>query len=515
MSDPSAPYDLAKANVPKDFLERIPLRFAREHAVVALGEREGGRYLVALGKPDRLWAADRVAYRLDRPVEVVPAGEAEVLDLINRAYHSESKEVAEIAQELVPDEGTGEIVLAEDVLDLDDKVPAVKLVHAMLLQAIRQRASDIHLEPGEGGLRVRFRIDGVLYDRALLRREVQDGVTSRVKVMARMDIAERRLPQDGSVTIRVGDRRVDLRIATLPSQFGERVVMRLLDKATGLLSLDALGFAPDDLGRICRILELLHGIVLVTGPTGSGKTTTLYAMLTALNSAELNILTLEDPVEYQLPGITQTQVSTKKGLTFAKGLRSIVRQDPDIIMVGEIRDLETATIAIQSSLTGHLVFSTLHTNDAPSSVTRLLDLGVEPYLVASSLNAILAQRLARKVCPDCKEAMPLDEAKARLRGWSEEDLAFLRALGVRETVRPRGCDACFKTGFVGRTAIFELLVMTDELRELVERRTPAGELKKAALGKGFVTLRKDGLRRVASGMTTLEEVWSVTQMDLE
>ncbi len=500
--------------VPKEFLERIPLRFAREHAVLALGEQEGS-YVVLLGKPDRLWAADRVAYKLDREVKVVQAPEAEVLGLIHAAYHAEAQEVAEVAADLVPDEATGEVVLAEDVLDLDDKAPAVKLVHAMLLQAIKQRASDVHLEPGEGGLRVRFRIDGVLYDRATLRRDVQEGVTSRVKVMGRMDIAERRLPQDGGVTVRVGERRIDLRIASLPSQYGERVVMRLLDKSSGLFSLDGLGFAADDLGRVRRIVELLHGIVLVTGPTGSGKTTSLYAMLSALNSSELNILTLEDPIEYQLPGITQTQVSVKKGLTFAKGLRSIVRQDPDIIMVGEIRDLETATIAIQSSLTGHLVFSTLHTNDAPSSVTRLLDLGVEPYLVASSLNAILAQRLARTVCPACREMRPLDERSARLRGWSEEDLAYLRALGCSQTAAGKGCAECFGSGFRGRTAFFELLVMTDELRDLVVRRASAGDLKKAALAKGFLTLRKDGLRRVAAGLTTLDEVWSVTQMDLE
>ncbi len=514
MNPAGTDFDLGQAVVPSEFIERIPLRFARENAVVALGER-GGAYVLALGMPDHLWAADRVAYRLDREVRIVEADTAQILDLINRSYHAEAKGVARVAEELKPEGGAGEVILGEDVLDLDEKAPAVKLVHAMLLQAIRQRASDIHLEPGEGGLRVRFRIDGVLYDRVVLRREAQDGVTSRVKVMARMDIAERRLPQDGGVSVRVGERRIDLRIATLPSQHGERVVMRLLDKTTGLLSLENLGFATGDLVRVRRILELLHGIILVTGPTGSGKTTSLYAMLSELNSSELNILTLEDPVEYQLAGVTQTQVSVKKGLTFAKGLRSIVRQDPDIIMVGEVRDLETATIAIQSSLTGHLVFSTLHTNDAPSSVTRLLDLGVEPYLVASSLNAILAQRLARTVCSQCKEMRPVDGPSARIRGWSVEDLEYLRTLGCSETAFGRGCESCFGSGYFGRTAIFELLVMTDDLRDRVVQRASAGDLKKAALARGFTTLRKDGLRRVAAGLTTLEEVWSVTQMDLE
>jgi general secretion pathway protein E len=502
--------NLADAAVPKEFLERIPLRFARENGVVAIAPDT-----LALGKPDRLWAADRVAYKLDREVRIVEAPEDEVLALINRAYHAEAREVADVARDLLPDSETGEVVLAEDVLDLDEKAPAVKLVHAMLLQAIRQRASDIHLEPGETGLRVRFRVDGTLYDRAHLRRDVQDGVTSRIKVMGKMDIAERRLPQDGGIPVRVGDRRIDLRIATLPSQHGERVVLRLLDKSTGLLSLETLGFAPPDLDRVRRILDLLHGIILVTGPTGSGKTTTLYAMLSALNSDELNILTLEDPIEYQLPGITQTQVSAKKGLTFGKGLRSIVRQDPDILMVGEIRDLETATTAIQSSLTGHLVFSTLHTNDAPSSVTRLLDLGVEPYLVASSLNAVLAQRLTRTVCEPCKEFVPLDEPAARRRGWLDDDLAYLKLLGCARTAHGKGCDACFGSGFRGRTAIFELMVVTDELRDLVIRRASAGAIKKAALANGLLTLRKDGLRRVAAGLTTLDEIRSVTQMDLE
>jgi general secretion pathway protein E len=500
--------DLAQAVVPKEFLERIPLRFARENAVVAVGPTT-----LALGKPAHTWAARRVMWKLDREMEVVEAKEDDVIRLVNHAYHAEAKEIAQVAEELKPEDGAPELILSEDVLDLDEKAPAVKLVHAMLLQAIRQRASDIHVEPGETSVRVRFRIDGVLYDRVTLPKEVHEGVASRIKVMGRMDIAERRLPQDGGVTIRVGDRRVDLRIATLPSQHGERVVMRLLDKTQGLLTLEGLGFSPEDLARVKRLLELLHGIILVTGPTGSGKTTSLYAMLSTLNSADLNIITLEDPIEYQVAGVTQTQVSVKKGLTFAKGLRSIVRQDPDIIMVGEIRDLETATIAIQSSLTGHLVFSTLHTNDAPSSITRLLDLGVEPYLAASSVNAILAQRLARTVCAKCRTYEPLDRAAARVRGWSEEDLAFLEGRGVTQTARGKGCPDCFGTGFSGRTAIFELLPVTEEIRDLIGRRATAGEIKRAGLAKGFMTLRKDGLRRVAAGLTTLEEVWSVTQTD--
>ncbi len=497
--------------VPPEFLQRIPLQYARANLVLAIGPRT-----IALGKPDRIRAADRVAWKLGREMEVVEAPAEEILALINRVYHAEAKELVEVANELEPQGESGEVVLTEDVLDLDQKAPAVKLVHATLLQAIKQRSSDIHLDPVEQGLRVRFRIDGVLYDRANLPPDVREGMTSRIKVMGRMDIAEHRLPQDGGVTVRVGERKIDLRIATIPVQHGERVVLRLLDKSTGLFALEKLGFAPRDLERVRQILQLLHGIVLVTGPTGSGKTTSLYAMLTALDSSQLNILTLEDPIEYQLPGIAQSQVNAKKGLTFARGLRSIVRQDPDIIMVGEIRDLETATIAIQSSLTGHLVFSTLHTNDAPSAVTRLLDLGVEPYLVASSVNAILAQRLARTVCLECRQWEEPGEEEALRRGWTVEELSRLRTGGERLRVAMgKGCPACFGTGFQGRTAIFELLVMTDEIRDLVVRRASAGDIRRAALAGGFVPLRRAGLGHVAAGATTLEEIRAITQMEIQ
>jgi general secretion pathway protein E len=510
---------LAQVVVPREFIERVPLRFAREHALCALEKEEadgGLRFLLAMGRPDRWWAADRVAFRLDAEVRTVVYPEEEVLALINRAFHSEAKEVAEVAAEVAAEAGdTSEIRLTEDVLELDDKAPAVKLVHAMLLQAVRQRASDIHIEPREGDVRVRFRIDGVLYERAHLRAESHEAVASRIKVMGKMDIAERRLPQDGGVTIRIGDRRIDLRIATLPSQFGERVVMRLLDKQTGLMSLPNLGLAPGDLSKVGGLLGLSHGIVLVTGPTGSGKTTTLYAMLSAMNSAELNILTLEDPIEYQLPGITQTQVSEKKGFTFARGLRALVRQDPDIIMVGEIRDLETATVAIQSALTGHLVLSTLHTNDAPSSITRILDLGVEPYLAASSVNACIAQRLVRKVCGACGAEEDLDLEAAGQQGWSREEMEVLRGMWTGRVLKAVGCEACFQTGFSGRTGIYEILLMGEEIRDLVMKNAPAGAVKKAALNHGMTTLRRDGLRKVAQRVTTLGEVRDVTQLDLE
>ena len=511
--------DWETLSVPSEFLERVPLRFAREHAIVAIARNvNGGRvsYTLAAGNPDRAWAADRIAFRLDCEVELVPADSKDVLALIARAYHAESRGVTSIAEELAADTPDGaEIVLTEDVLELDDKAPAVKLVHSMLLQAVKQRASDIHIEPSEGGIRVRFRIDGVLYERAVLRAEVRDGIASRIKVMGKMDIAERRLPQDGGVTIRIGERKVDLRISTLPSVHGERVVMRLLDKNTGLLSIEGLGLAKDDLDRTRRILELSHGIVLVTGPTGCGKTTSLYAMLSGMNSPELNILTLEDPVEYQLPGICQTQVSEKKGLSFARGLRALVRQDPDIIMVGEIRDLETATVAIQSALTGHLVLSTLHTNDAPSSVTRLLDLGVEPFLVASSLNATIAQRLVRRLCPDCATRENVDWNATSEAGWLGPEIDYLRQLNCTSLMRNHGCEKCFNTGFTGRIGIYEFLFMSDAIRELIGARAPVSEIKRSAIERGMLTLRRDGLRKVSQGVTTLDEVRNATQMDLE
>ncbi len=517
LKNPSLEWD--RLTVPGEYLERIPLRFAREHAIVAVAKKVEGNlvsYTLATGFPDRAWVADRIAFRLDCAVEVIPAECKDVLVLISRAYHEESREVTSIAEELAADTPDGgEITLTEDVLELDDKAPAVKLVHAMLLQAVKQRASDIHIEPSETGIRVRFRIDGVLYERATLRADVRDAIASRIKVMGRMDIAERRLPQDGGVTIRIGERRVDLRISTLPSVHGERVVMRLLDKNTGLMSIEGLGLAAEDLDRIKKILGLSHGIVLVTGPTGCGKTTSLYAMLSGMNSPDLNILTLEDPVEYQLPGICQTQVSEKKGLSFARGLRALVRQDPDIIMVGEIRDLETATVAIQSALTGHLVLSTLHTNDAPSSVTRLLDLGVEPFLVASSLNATIAQRLVRRLCPKCAVRKDVDWKSENASGWLLPEMDFLKSMNCTSLMHSVGCDSCFNTGFSGRIGIYEFLFMNDAIRGLISSRAAASDIKRVAIERGMLTLRRDGLRKVAQGITTLDEVRNATQMDLE
>ncbi len=371
-----------------------------------------------------------------------------------------------------------EIPQIEDLLEAADDAPIIRMLNALLTQAVRERASDIHIEPYERHSSVRFRVDGTLGEVVQPNRALHAALISRLKIMAELDIAEKRLPQDGRISLRLGGRAVDVRVSTLPSAHGERAVLRLLDKSEGVLSLEALGMQGPTLAAFERLIQQPHGIVLVTGPTGSGKTTTLYAALSRLDAQRLNIMTVEDPIEYELPGIGQTQVNPKIELTFAKALRALLRQDPDVIMIGEIRDQETAQIAIQASLTGHLVLATLHTNDAPSAVTRLVDMGVEPFLLSSSLLGVLAQRLVRKVCPAC---------------------------------RGQGCDACAHSGYQGRQGLFELMVIDDPLRALIHERAPEAALREHALTQGMVPLRQAGEALVAQGITTAEEVWRVTR----
>jgi general secretion pathway protein E len=392
----------------------------------------------------------------------------------------------------------------EDLLNVSDRAPVIKLVNLILFEAVQQEASDIHVQPYEDRLIVRLRIDGVLFDAFTLPMGVQDEVVSRIKVMARMNIAEKRLPQDGRATVQVGDRVIDLRVSSVPASHGERVVIRLLDKSARLYSLSELGMNEATCRRFVQLIGIEHGLILVTGPTGSGKTTTLYAALGQINSTQHNIITLEDPIEYQLDGISQIQISEKKGMTFAGGLRSVLRQDPDVIMVGEIRDHETAVMAIQAALTGHLVFSTLHTNDAASAVTRLLDLGIEPYLVGSSLAGVLAQRLVRRVCQQCAEPyLPLGIELATLRSapTAEEKSRFRKSAG---------CPACRGTGYHGRVGCFELLSVDENVRRLVQAHALASEINDAARCAGMHSLRDDGLVKVAAGQTTLEEVIRVS-----
>ena len=395
----------------------------------------------------------------------------------------------------------------EDLLESRGSPPIIRLVNSILFEGVKARASDVHVQPQEDSLVVRQRIDGVLFDTLTIPKSYQEEVISRLKVLGRMNIAEKRLPQDGRATVQLGDRLIDLRIASLPTSSGERVVVRFLDKSARLYTLNELGMSSGNLRDFRTLIKRDHGILLVTGPTGAGKSTTLYAALQEINAKDLNVLTLEDPIEYQLVGISQTQINQKKGLTFASGLRNVLRQDPDIIMVGEIRDHETAAMAIQSALTGHLVFSTLHTNDAASAVTRLLDLGIEPYLVASSVIGVVAQRLVRRVCPKCITSAPVSTEQLRRLGLDDGRLAG------RPLYRGRGCEACRQTGYSGRVGIFEVLTVNDSVRELVQARANASQIRVQACREGMSLLRHDGLEKAFAKATTVEEVLRVTFED--
>jgi general secretion pathway protein E len=412
--------------------------------------------------------------------------------------------------ELEGEDGNLKGALEDEVVDLldmesDDEAPIIRLVNSLLSQAVKDGASDIHIEPYERELVVRFRVDGILYEIIRPPKRFQNSIVSRVKIMGGLNIAEKRLPQDGRIRLKVAGRDFDIRVSSIPTTYGERIVMRLLDRTSAMRDLAEIGFSPYNLKKMDQLIQSAHGILLVTGPTGSGKTSTLYACLAKINQPSLNILTVEDPVEYQLNGVSQVQVNTKIGLTFPAGLRAFLRQDPDVIMVGEIRDRETAAIAIQASLTGHLVFSTIHTNDAPGAVTRLVDMQVEPFLVASSLLAVLAQRLVRTICPNCKESYQANEEELNEIGLSFKDVKIL--------YRGKGCIACAHTGYRGRMGIFELMVINDEIRAAIMNNSDSATLKAAAREFGMKTLREDGALKVIAGITTVAEVARVTRED--
>ncbi len=499
------PAGIADRPASADFVEKIPIAFARRHAMLGLAS-EGTSLPVAVTSPINYEQLQIVSRFLKRPVVPVVVSEAEIKAAINSAYQQKTGQAQAVIEKMERTEVLSEVEhLAdrEDLLDADSRAPVIKLVNLILFEAVKVRASDVHVQPYEQTLVVRLRIDGILYDSFQVPKNLQEEVVSRIKVMGRMNIAERRLPQDGRASVQIGDQTVDLRISSLPTRFGERVVIRLLDKSKRLFNLTELGMDGQTLGRFRELIRSEHGIVLVTGPTGSGKTTTLYSALQELNGKELNILTLEDPIEYGLDGISQTQVSDKKGMTFASGLRTVLRQDPDVIMVGEIRDQETAVMAIQSALTGHLVFSTLHTNDAATAMTRLLDLGIEPFLVASSVIGVLAQRLVRRICPNCGVKVdPTPEQVRRVGLDPGSDLTGLRA--------GAGCDQCRGSGYSGRLGIFELLRVDDRLRQHLVARATASAIAASAATSGMRTLRDDGIARALQGQTTLEEVVRVT-----
>jgi general secretion pathway protein E len=508
----------AKA-VPAEFIEAVPATYAQHHYLVGIKANDDDSELtVVLSKPLDSNALDNVSKMTGMPVRPAVSTRTAITAVIDVAYEQRTTVIEEVAEELDSqnlDQLVDEVATSDDLLDVVNRPPVIRLVNDILFRALQLRASDIHVHPYESKIQIRYRIDGILYDVLSLNRNVLPLIISRIKVMAGMDIAERRLPQDGRCSVRLGHREVDLRISTVPTSYGERSVLRILDKSTGLFALDELGLWEEDLKKFDTLLNRSHGVIFVTGPTGSGKSTTLYACLNRINSAEKNVITIEDPIEYQLEGISQIQVASKKGMTFATSLRHVLRQDPDVIMVGEVRDLETARMAIQSSLTGHLVFSTLHTNDSAGAVTRLLDLGVEPYLVSSSLIAIMAQRLVRKVCPDCRQAYEPTDRELRELGLANSDAVLSESgEGDGRFFVGGGCDKCFQTGYRGRTGVYELMLIDEEIQELIYKRESAGVVKKSALNGGLQTLRMDGARKVLAGVTTIAEVLRVTQADV-
>ncbi|MBP0631909.1 type II secretion system ATPase GspE [Cupriavidus sp. AcVe19-1a] len=485
--------------------------FAREAPLLIAHQRPDGLevWVSRATSPTALAEIARVHGALRLRVLEPEALERAMSDAYNRQDGSAAQVVGEVEGEVDLSRLMQDIPAVEDLLESEDDAPIIRMINALLTQAAREGASDIHIEPFESSSVVRFRVDGTLRDVVRPKKALHGALISRIKIMAQLDIAEKRLPQDGRITLRVGGRPVDVRVSTLPTGHGERAVLRLLDKEAGRLDLARLGMSPNTLRGFDHLIRQPHGIVLVTGPTGSGKTTTLYAALSRLDARTTNIMTVEDPVEYDLDGIGQTQVNPRIDMTFGKALRAILRQDPDVVMIGEIRDLETAQIAVQASLTGHLVLATLHTNDSASAVTRLVDMGIEPFLLSSSLLGVLAQRLVRRLCPHCKreEVIELPEEIAAA------DAEALRAQGkpLQHVWHPVGCDKCGQSGYQGRMGVYELLTVGDEIRTMIHRQAPESEIKQVALAHGMHTMRGDAQRWIDSGATSLEEVLRVTR----
>jgi type IV pilus assembly protein PilB len=495
--------DLTDREFPPDLLSRIPPHAARTYGALPISFEEG-TLKIALTDPLDLQVVDNLASSSGLSMHVVVSPPEQIQPLIERYYGSETSETDDLIRQL-SGEGMNKIdELEQGGLEGATSAPIIKYVNAILVQAIQARASDIHFEPFEHDFRIRYRVDGALYEMSPPPKSLALSVTSRIKVMAGLNIAERRIPQDGRIQTMMANRQIDLRVSTLPTQFGESVVLRVLDRSTVKLELESLGMPKYLFDYICTTLDKPNGIFIVTGPTGSGKTTTLYAALNRINTEDAKLLTAEDPVEYEIEGIQQVPINDGIGLTFGRVLRAFLRQDPDRIMVGETRDLETAQISIQASLTGHLVFTTLHTNDAPGAVARLIDMGVEPFLIAASLEAILAQRLIRKVCSSCRTAYEPNESVLLQLGLTPHEV------GDKSFYYGRGCPECNSTGYRGRKGIYELLDASEPIRDLITQRAPSVVIRQKAIELGMTTLRADGLRNIFDGETTIEEVLKYT-----
>jgi type II secretion system protein E len=494
--------NLRDITIDQAVIAKVPARIVQHYKIVPIAW-EHDALTIALSDPHHMWAVEDIRLHLGCEIQAVLACESQVLEAIRKHYGVGADTIEKIMAQKqggLEEATVGLEGRAEDIETRAEDASVMKLVDQILQEAIQQRATDIHIEPGRDEMAVRYRVDGVLYDTRVSTdiKYLYSAIVSRIKIMAQLDIAERRVPQDGRIKIKIGPRELDLRISILPSVYGEHVVIRLLPIEM-LFSLKQLGLLPEDLETLERIIREPHGIILVTGPTGSGKTTTLYASLSKLNTREKKIITVEDPVEYELRGITQLQMNSKVNVTFANSLRSMLRHDPDIMMVGEIRDLETAEIAVQAALTGHLVFSTLHTNDAASAVTRLMHMGIQPYLITSAAKAFIAQRLVRLLCMECREKV------------SNTTASVLPDANLTSYYRRKGCEACRFTGYKGRTAIYEILVVDERIKELMLEKAPSDIIKKEAVRAGMKTLYQDGLRKVAAGLTTSEEILMTTQ----
>jgi type IV pilus assembly protein PilB len=506
------PIDLSRYRIDPDLVKIIPERIAAQHHIIPISQI-GNTITLATADPLNIFALDDIKNLTGYEVDIVMSTDSEIVKAIKKYYSADTlQSMSEMVKEFgdtdadsikVVDETEERIEIESSLLDESRKAPIVQVVNLTIKEAVKQRASDIHLEPTEEGLRVRYRVDGALHDAYNFPKKNQNAILTRLKIMSRLDITEWRLPQDGRFKARYANKEIDFRVSVLPTTFGQKIVLRLLDKANLSIGLDGLGFFPESTAQFKEAIAQPYGMILVTGPTGSGKSTTLYSIINQLNTAEKNIITVEDPVEYEIDGITQLQVIPEIGLTFSNGLRSILRQNPDVILVGEIRDSETADIAVKASLTGQLVFSTLHTNDAAGAITRLIDMGVEPFLVSSSLIMACAQRLCRRICPMCKEPYEVPKNLLDKIGFKPEKGAVF--------YRGKGCKSCLETGYKGRMGLLEVLMIDDQLREMIVKRATSDQIKDYALkNKGMVTLWDDAIKKFGLGLTTLEEVLRVT-----